>query len=294
MSEYSSEDVDNELYEVSHVDEILEDIIKEQMKFKKPTVTKKSRQYVDPEELHEELIKHIFNKKINPEHIMHRKLAVLCMKITDELCEKGNFRGYFNGWKYEMKSKAYENIVKYVHQYDSTFVDQPDFFVNWIYRVHELKLQDFFNAHKLSFDDFKDTLMDVKKKFVKKSKDPDKVIKDTYKKVTAIDFFSYLDKHCDIDYDIDSYKEYIFKKYPDMESQFEAHKKRNSFNYVTQVVYRSCQHVIKHEKKNKKDDQRLDEAILYRTDDFDEEAIENDSRYMTFDDNKLDYGGFGY
>ena len=58
------------------------------------------------------------------------------------------------------------------------------------------------------------------------------------------------------------------------------------------MVYRSAQHVIKNEKKNKEDNQRLDEAILYRTDDFDEDAIEQDSRYITFDENKLDYGGF--
>lgn len=293
MSEYLLEDEEDDFSGMSHVDEILEDIIVEQSKPKK-VAPRKTRVYVDPEELHNELIKHIFNKKINPDHVMHRNLAVLCMKITDELFEKGNFRGYYNGWKYEMKSKAYENLVKYVHQYDSTFVDQPDFFVNWVYRVHELKLQEFFNKHEMSFSDFRDTLKDVKKKFIKKSKDPTKEIKDSYKKVTAIDFFNFLDEHCLIKYNIDTYMSYMYEKYPEMSAQFESHKKRNSFNYVTQMIYRSGQHVIKNEKKNKKDDQRLDEAILYRTDDFDEEAIENDNRFTTFDDNKLDYGGFGY
>lgn len=254
---------------------------------------KKKRQYVDPVELHNELMKHIFNKKLNEDYVMDKKLALLCMKITDELFEKGNFRGYHNGWKYEMKSKAYENLVKYVHQYDATFVDRDDFFVNWIYRVHELKMIAFFVEHNLNIDEFRDTLIDVKKKFVKKAKDPNKEVKDSYKKVTANDLFKFLDEH-NMGYDFNTYKNYMYEKYPDMEQQFEDHKKRNSFNYVTQMIYRSAQHVIKNEKKNRLDNQRLDDAILYRTDDFDEEAVEKDNRYVTFDDNKLDYGGFDY
>lgn len=255
---------------------------------------KKKRQYVDPVELHNELMKHIFNKKINEDYVMDKKLAVLCMKITDELFEKGNFRGYHNGWKYEMKSKAYENLVKYVHQYDATFVDRDDFFVNWTYRVHELKLIAFFDEIGFNFEDFRKTLIDVKKKFVKKAKDPNKEVKDSYKKVTASDLLAFFESKGNTNYTVSDFKNDMYSRYPDMEQQFEDHKKRNSFNYVTQMIYRSAQHVIKNEKRNKQDNQRLDDAILYRTDDFDDEAIEKDNRFITFDDNKLDYGGFGY
>ena len=280
-SEFSIDDLD--------LDEVLVEVAKTSKKEEK-----KKRQYVDPVELHNELMKHIFNKKINEDYVMDRKLAILCMKITDELYEKGNFRGYHNGWKYEMKSKAYENLVKYVHQYDATFVDKPDFFVNWVYRVHELKMIAFFVELGYDFEEFRRTLIDVKKKFVKKAKDPTKEVKDSYKKVTANDLLSFFEAKGNVNYSVEDFKNDMYSRYSDMEQQFEDHKKRNSFNYVTQMIYRSAQHVIKNEKKNKQDNQRLDEKILYRTDDFDEDAIEKDNRFVTFDDNKLDYGGFEY
>jgi hypothetical protein len=286
-------DTDSELDTSSEIDLDLDLEFSLLEKPKKVTTKKVKRVYIDPTELHTELIKHVFNKKINPDYVMDKKLAIMCMKITDELFEKGNFRGYHSGWKYEMKSKAYENLVKYVHQYDSTFVDMPDFFVNWIYRAHILKMEAFFREYNLNMDEFNSTLKEVKKKLFRKSKDPTKEFKDTYRKVTAIDFFNFLSDH-EIYYDFDWFKSYMYKLYPELEQQFEDHKKRNSFNYVTQMIYRSGQHVIKNEKKNKKDDQRLDEAILYRTDDFDHDAGDNDNRFITFDENKLDYGGFGY
>jgi hypothetical protein len=192
-----------------------------------------------------------------------------------------------------MKSKAYENLVKYVHQYDVEFVHRPDFFVNWIYRVHEQKLQKLFRDLSLDIEDFKKKLKDIKKKFVKKAKDPNKIVKDTYKKVTANDLFEHMLEH-GYEFNIDTYKERMYSEYPDLEQQFEEHKLKNSFSYVTQMIYRSGQHVIKNEHKNKKENQSLDDAILYRTDDFDEDAIENDNRFVTFDDNKLDYGGFDF
>ncbi|MCK9428439.1 MAG: hypothetical protein M0R17_00330 [Candidatus Omnitrophica bacterium] len=277
-------------------DNVIEDILSEIdlicPKRKAPKIAKKvKREYVNPVELREEILKHIFNKKINEDYVMDKKLAVMCMKIIDELFEKGNFRGYHSGWKYEMKSKAYENLIRYIHQYDSEFVEKPDFFINWIYRVHTQFIIDFFVSKDLSFDAFKDTLIDVKKRFIKKAKDPNKIIKDTYKKVTASDFSAFLSSK-GLDYDVDKFKSYLFEMHPDLQEQFEEYKLRNAFNYVTMMVYRSAQHVIKNEKKNKEDNQRLDEAILYRTDDFDEDAIEQDNRYITFDENKLDYGGF--
>lgn len=268
-------------------DDILEDIIPKFIK--KEGEKKPKRIYVDPIELHAELEKHIVSRNMNEEHVMHRKLAMMLIKITDELFEKGNFRSYHNGWKYEMKSKAYENLIKYAHKYELNFVEQFSFYLNWIYRVHPFKLQQFFDDHGLNYTKFIDNLEDVKRKIFKKSKDPNFVPSDTYKKITPNDLYPYL---LSINYTFESFKEELYKTYVDLEQQFEDHKKRNSFNYITQIIYRSAQHVIKNEKKISGDNKRLDEAILYKTDDFDDDAIEQDNRFITFDENKLDYGGF--
>lgn len=266
--------------------DILEDAVP---KFIKKEGEKKSKRiYVDPIELHTELEKHIISRSMNEDHVMHRKLANMLIKITDELFEKGNFRNYHNGWKYEMKSKAYENLVKYSHMYKLDFVEQFAFFLNWIYRVHSFKLQKFFDDHGLDYKEFIDNLEDVKRKIFKKSKDPNFVPSDTYKRLTPNDLFPYL---VSINYDFAMFTADLFKEYLDLEKQFEDHKKRNSFNYITQIIYRSAQHVIKNEKKISQDNNRLDEAILYKTDDFDEDAVEQDNRFVTFDETKLDYGG---
>lgn len=270
----------------------IEDIILEvKAKSNIKTIDKKNkRQYVDPMELHVELEKHIISRSINENHIMGRKLALMLIKITDELFEKGNFRGYHNGWKYEMKSKAYENLVKYSHMYKLDHVEKFEFFLNWIYRVHPYKLQKFFEDNLIDYADFISNLADVKRKIFKKSKDPNFVPSDTYKKITPDDLWPYLEK---IGSSFELFKEDLYAQYSDLCQQFEDHKKRNSFNYITMIIYRSAQHVIKSEKKISHDNKRLDEAILYKTDDFDEEAVEQDNRFTTFDDNKLDYGGFG-
>lgn len=273
-------------------DDVIEDIILE-VKNKSSNISqdkKSKRQYVNPVELHAELEKHIISKRINEDHVMGRKLAIMLIKITEELFEKGNFRGYHNGWKDEMKSKAYENLVKYVHQYRIDHVERFSFFLNWIYRVHTYKLQKYFSDKNLDYDHFLKNLTDVKRKIFKKSKDPNFVPSATYKKITQEDLYPYL---LSINEDFESFKADLNKEYPDLYQQFEDHKRRNSFNYVTMIIYRSAQHVIKAEKKISNDNRRLDEAILYRTDDFDEEAIEKDNRFVTFDENKLDYGGFG-
>lgn len=281
-----SEDIDGLTLEEMNED-ILVDIAP---KFIKKDSEKKSKRiYVDPLELHTELEKHIISRSMNGDHVMHRKLANMLIKIVDELFEKGNFRNYHNGWKYEMKSKAYENLVKYSHMYKLNFVEQFAFFLNWIYRVHPYKLQKFFEDHSLDYVKFIDNLEDVKRKIFKKSKDPNFVPSDTYKKLTPNDLIPYL---ISISYDFEMFTNELFEQYGDLAKQFDDHKKRNSFNYITQIIYRSAQYVIKNEKKISNDNKRLDEAILYRTDDFDEEAVEQDNRFITFDENKLDYGGF--
>ena len=270
----------------------IEDIILEvKSKTSTKNIDKRSkRQYVDPLELHAELEKHILSRRINEDHVMGRKLALMLIKITEELFERGNFRGYHSGWKDEMKSKAYENLVKYSHMYRIDHVEKFEFFLNWIYRVHNYKLQKYFEDNLLDYADFIANLTDVKRKIFKKSKDPNFVPSATYKKITPEDLWPYLEK---ISSNFEKFREDLNFQYPDLFQQFEDHKKRNSFNYITMIIYRSAQHIIKAEKKISNDNKRLDEAILYRTDDFDEEAIEKDNRFITFDENKLDYGGFG-
>lgn len=271
--------------------DIIEDIQNNNSKKSNKGFNKLSkRQYIDPIELHHELEKHIMCKRINEDHIMSRKLARMFTKITEELLEKGNFRGYHSGWKDEMQSKAYENLVRYSHNYRIDHVERFDFFLNWIYRVHSFKLQKFFEDNKLNYSEFISNLKDVKRKMFKKSKDPNFVPSATYKKITPDDISPILTS---LGLSQDDFKQGLFSQYQDLSQQFEDHKKRNSFNYITMMIYRSAQHVIKVEKKISNDNKRLNEEILYRTDDFDEEAIEKDNRFITFDENKLDYGGFG-
>lgn len=292
MSFEADSEVDNEIDELDFItnSDIDDEIVV------KPTVKKVAKRekkiYVDPVELREEVLKHSFNRKLDDNYVMDRKLALMCMKMIEELYKKGNFRGYHGGWEEEMRSKAYENLIKYIHLYDEDFVNKPYFFINWIFRVHETKLRKLFTELDLDYLEFLDTLPDIKKKFIKKSKDPNKEVKNTYKKISAELLFDFIEKKHTMD--VEGFKNNLYSNYPDLQTQFEEYKLRNAFNYVTQIINRSAVYVIKVENKNKIDSQLLNEAILYRTEDLDEDAIENDSRFITFDESKLDYGGFEF
>lgn len=287
-------DIEEDNIDELHQVDLFDDIPQKEEKTKK--IEKKlKKNYVDPLELHDEIIKHKFNRSINEDYVMDKKLALMCMKITRELYKKGNFRGYFGGWDENMCSKAFENLIKYIHLYDEGFVETPYFFINWIFRVHEQKMRDLFIEFNLDFEEFLGTLPDVKKKFVRKSKDPSKEIKTTYKKISADLLFEFFDKHNECQLcGIEAYSSFYYERYPDLHQMFEEYKVRNAFNYVTQIINRSAQHVIKNENKKKVETQLLNEAIMYKTDDLDEEAIEKDSRFITFDENKIDYGGFDF
>ena len=69
---------------------------------------------------------------------------------------------------------------------------------------------------------------------------------------------------------------------------FDDYVKRNAFNYFTQVAIRAGQHTLRVENQKNDMNQALDEAIKYRTDNFDEEAVERDDRYTTFNVERLD------
>src|ERR1035437_5172831 len=98
---------------------------------------KESRNYMDPAELQKLLKDHVIASSINENHVMTNALGNMIIKLVDEYANSGKYRNYFNGWKYEMKSQAYEHICRYAHIYNINYTDSIDFFLKWLFRDKE-------------------------------------------------------------------------------------------------------------------------------------------------------------
>lgn len=68
---------------------------------------------IDVDRLAELTMEYAEARKLNENHIMSRELAEMVMVIIDKLLGGGQYRGYTDDWKEEMRGKAYEHIVKY-------------------------------------------------------------------------------------------------------------------------------------------------------------------------------------
>ena len=119
---------------------------------------KKKRIYLDPLEFYNELVDYIMKHKMDPNYVMPRKLGSMIVKLVDEIFNKANFRNYYNGWKYEMKSRAFEHICKYAVKYNMNFAYSCDFFFKWMYRVNEEKLTSWFEDKGVDYVEFKENL----------------------------------------------------------------------------------------------------------------------------------------
>lgn len=249
-------------------------------KFKK----RESRNYMDPSELHRLLKEHVIKRSINTNHRMTDALGKMIIKLVDEYSNSGKYRSYFNGWKYEMKSQAYEHICRYAHAYNIHYTDSIDFFLKWLFRDKEHLLDEWFAARLMSYKDFKDGLP-IKMVKTPNGKDKTKMAKIISEAV----LIEYVEKKSQ-KYDPSTFKEEFFSKRPELVGEFKTQVEKNSFNYLTQFTYHAFIAVIKREKMRSEQQQTLNEGILYKTD-SPEEDIENPSaQFTTMDDNRIDWG----
>lgn len=246
-------------------------------KFKK----KESRNYMDPSELHKLLKEHVIKRSINPNHRMGDALGKMIIKLVDEYSNSGKYRSYFNGWKYEMKSQAYEHICRYAHAYNIHYTESIDFFLKWLFRDKDHLLDEWFNSNKISYKDFKESLP------IKLVKTPNG--KDKTKMAKIVSESALIDFAKDA-YDPTTFKDYFFSKRPELVGEFKNQVERNSFNYLTQFAYHAFIAVIKREKMRSEQQQTLNEGILYKTDEPEEDLDVQADKHVFMDDNRIDWG----
>lgn len=250
-------------------------------KFKK----RESRNYMDPSELHRLLKEHVIKRSINDNHRMSNALGKMIIKLVDEYSNSGKYRSYFNGWKYEMKSQAYEHICRYAHAYNIYYTDSIDFFLKWLFRDKENLLNDWFNDRGLSYKDFKEQLP-IKMVKTPNGKDKTKMAKIISEAV----LIEYVKNNGKI-YDPSTFKEEFFTKRPELVGEFKTQVEKNSFNYLTQFAYHAFIAVIKKEKMRSEQQQSLNEGILYKTEGGEEDVDSPTAdRFVSMDDNRIDWG----
>lgn len=270
--------IDNEVNEDLEFEAALAAKIEARRKKKKE---KTDKNYLNPKELHELLKEHVIMKKINPDHVMSDALGLLIIKLVDEYSNGGQFRGYYNGWKYEMKSRAYEHICRYAHGYNINHTDTNNFFIKWLYRSKENVLEEWFTLKGLSYPEFKANL-------------PTKVIKTPNgKEKTKIGKYISEDEMLNLNskemfYNPAIFKEEIFSCRPLLCEDFEDQILKNSFNYLTTYAYHAFIAVIREEKDLNSQKQVLDEKIKYKTDNMDEDTGAAD-RFMQLDETRIDW-----
>lgn len=250
--------------------------------------TKKvNRNYMDPRELHKHLKEHVISRAINPEHVMTNALGLLIIKLVDEYSNSAKYRNYYNGWKYEMKSQAYEHICRYAHMYKIHYTDTVDFFVKWLFRDKDYVLEEWFNDRNLDYAKFKANLPE---KLVKTPNGKEKT------KIARVICADELDRqlNCDgfIIYNPNTFKSEFFTKRPEMVEEFAHQIAKNAFNYLTMFAYHAFIAVIKRENLKNEQQKSYDEKRKYDSEIFDEDGmqtiVENFSEY---DESRIDWAG---
>ena len=254
---------------------------------KKKKKEKTLRYYVDPLELELNLRTYVIARSINPSQEMNKGLALNIMKIVDEYAESGQFRGYYNGWKEEMKGRAYEHICRYCHGYNITFTSSMKFFVQWLFRAKKYVLEEWFVSKGLSYSDF------YAKLSVVKIKTPNGKEKTKMGKVISMEDMLNLNniKEDTTYFDETTFKSEIFAIKPQLMEDFEDQCNRNPFNYLTRFAYHAFIAVIQEENDILEHTQSFEDKMKYKHYEGEEEQGPTESGYSILDDSKIDWCG---
>ena len=74
---------------------------------------------IDKEYLSDLIMAYKFKRSLDPSFPMPRELAQMALLIIDKTLGNFRWRSYTEDWKEDMKGKAIEHVLKYVHNYDS-------------------------------------------------------------------------------------------------------------------------------------------------------------------------------
>ena len=88
---------------------------------------------IDEKWLAELTIKHCLGKKKDKGYRMSEYLGEIVDIIIDKTMSGQEFRGYTNDWKTEMRGKAREHVVKYVHNFNIGLIKNNNFSVVFNY-----------------------------------------------------------------------------------------------------------------------------------------------------------------
>lgn len=74
---------------------------------------------IDKEYLSELIMQYKFKRSVDSTFPMPRELAEVALIVIDKTLGGYRWRGYTEDWKEEMRGKAIEHVLKYVHNYDA-------------------------------------------------------------------------------------------------------------------------------------------------------------------------------
>lgn len=74
---------------------------------------------IDKEYLSELIMEYKFKRSLDPTFPMTRELAQMALLIIDKTLGNFRWRSYTDDWKEDMRAKAIEHVLRYVHNYDS-------------------------------------------------------------------------------------------------------------------------------------------------------------------------------
>lgn len=290
-------DADIEIPDFEEYDEYKEEVLFEEALAKKISAKeaskkakreKKARYYLDPVELDRNLSEHVILKRINPDHVMKNELGRNIIKVVDETAKGGQFRGYYNGWKEDMKVRAYDHICRYCHSYKIGHAETAEFMQKWLFRKKITVLESWFAFKGLDYARFYNDLP-VERVSTPNGKEPFKMCK-----VIREANFEEINKWNEgvTPYNKDTFIAEILQIAPQIEEDYVDQKSRNPFNYLTRYVYNAFIAVIKEENLIRKNSQVFEENIRYKIDEYEDKSNGFDEPYVTMDESMLSWTSF--
>jgi len=74
---------------------------------------------IDKDYLSDLIMAYKFKRSVDPTYPMPRELAEVSLIVIDKTLGSFRWRGYTEDWKEEMRGKAIEHVLRYVHNYDA-------------------------------------------------------------------------------------------------------------------------------------------------------------------------------